>query len=290
MATNVTLEFAWNFYKETVLAPKSHRSQISEQGRMKHISEILGSCKLEDLSLLKTIYLTTQLRQRGLSPQSIQHCLSLLSRIINRVIKVGIYTGELTHFEMPRFDNRRMRFLSKTEAHQLLKVLQSTSPLWRDISLFAIMTGLRAGEIFNLQKQNFDSKNNLLRFFDSKTQKNRYIPLNRVSTSILKKYLSNKNNFIFVNSQGQQWKQVSKKFFIAVELCGFNTGISDNRDKVVFHTLRHTFASWLVQNGVSLQIVSDLLGHQSLKTTMRYAHLAPEQGKAAVAMLAKIKL
>lgn len=290
MATNLSLEFVWNFYRASVLSQKSHRSQVSEEGRMKHVSEILGKIKVRDLSPLKILYLTSELRQRGLGPQSIQHCLSLLSRIINRAIKVGLYHGEQKHFEMPKFDNRRMRFLSKSEAQHLLRELNNISPMWRDIAHFAIMTGLRAGEIFNLKMQNFDSKNNLLRFFDSKICKNRCIPLNKIASLLLKKHSQKNNNYIFVNSNGLKWNQVSKKFFEAVDLCGFNTGIYDNRDRVVFHTLRHTFASWLVQSGVALQVVSNLLGHSNLKTTMRYAHLAPDQGKAAVAILAKVRL
>jgi site-specific recombinase XerD len=63
--------------------------------------------------------------------------------------------------------------------------------------------------------------------------------------------------------------------------------IFDSRHKVVFHTLRHTFASWLVQDGVKLEMLSQLLGHSSLNITMRYAHLAPSQGKSAVNLISE---
>jgi site-specific recombinase XerD len=56
----------------------------------------------------------------------------------------------------------------------------------------------------------------------------------------------------------------------------FNEGVEDTRQRVYFHTLRHTFASWLVQRGVDLYKVKELMGHEDIKMTMRYAHLAPE--------------
>ncbi|WP_257243223.1 tyrosine-type recombinase/integrase [Desulfovibrio legallii] len=82
--------------------------------------------------------------------------------------------------------------------------------------------------------------------------------------------------------------QAQTKYYMfqeAVEACGFNHGVNDRREKVCFHTLRHTFASWLVQNGTPLALVSRLLGHKDIRMTMRYAHLAPDQGMQAVSVL-----
>jgi site-specific recombinase XerD len=75
---------------------------------------------------------------------------------------------------------------------------------------------------------------------------------------------------------------VSHIFIPCVKELGLNDGITDRRQKVVFHTLRHTFASWLVQKGQSLYTVSKLMGHRNLKRTERYAHLDPETQKEAI--------
>ena len=74
---------------------------------------------------------------------------------------------------------------------------------------------------------------------------------------------------------------VLDNFRQAIADLGLNDGITDRRQKLVFHSLRHTFASWLVQMGKPLYTVSRLMGHSSIKMTERYAHLAPETQRAA---------
>lgn len=72
-----------------------------------------------------------------------------------------------------------------------------------------------------------------------------------------------------------------KIFAETVNTLGLNDGATDRRQRVVSHTLRHNFASWLVEMGTPLYTVSKLMGHRSLKATMRYAHLAPDTQRAA---------
>ena len=81
------------------------------------------------------------------------------------------------------------------------------------------------------------------------------------------------DDLVFTDRDGGKIKRVSFSFYRAVDELKLNEGISDPRQKVVYHTLRHTFASWLVESGESLYTVSRLLGHSSLEMAARYSHI-----------------
>ena len=78
---------------------------------------------------------------------------------------------------------------------------------------------------------------------------------------------------------------ISKVFDRTVAELGLNKGITDRRQKLVFHSLRHTAASWLVQRGVDLLTVAAILGHKSIKMCERYSHLSPDGIKRAMRRL-----
>ena len=93
---------------------------------------------------------------------------------------------------------------------------------------------------------------------------------------------------VFKNTKGERFKKISKTFPRTIAQLGFNKGITDRRQKVSFHTLRHSFASWLVQSGIPLLTVQKLLGHSTIRMTERYSHLAPENFSQAADVLSSM--
>jgi site-specific recombinase XerD len=107
-----------------------------------------------------------------------------------------------------------------------------------------------------------------------KNGKSRYIPLNERAKEVLERRKKKREQakietqWVFFKRTGNRCKSIDRSFKKAVELAG----IQD----VHIYDLRHTFASWLVSEGIELSKVRDLLGHGSITMTERYAHLAPE--------------
>jgi len=103
---------------------------------------------------------------------------------------------------------------------------------------------------------------------------------------ILKKRVTEKDSYLFQDRRHNgKIMAVSKAFREVVDSLGFNKGIEDNRQRVTFHTLRHTFASWLALQGESLMTIRELLGHKSFEMTKRYAHLVPDEKRKAALRL-----
>ncbi len=171
------------------------------------------------------------------------------------------------------------KYFSREEFEKLLIVIDNE--LIKDIVILAVNTGMRQREIINLRFDMVDMVNKLITLNNSeyvtKSKKVRSIPLNEKSYSIIKKRLKNRTNNLVFNKNNKLVNQdyVVHKFKKYVL-------ISDINPKLNFHSLRHTFASWLVQSGVSIYIVSKLLGHADIKTTEIYSHLSLSNFEDAV--------
>ena len=84
---------------------------------------------------------------------------------------------------------------------------------------------------------------------------------------------AHQSDLIFRNRKGEQINEVSSTFARVVDHVGLNAGVTDTRQRISFHSLRHTFSSWHVEAGVSLYTVKELLGHESINTTQTYTQI-----------------
>jgi integrase len=169
--------------------------------------------------------------------------------------------------------NARDRWLTLMEEKRLL--VSATNPSWlRNLLVFALHTGMRRGEILDLHWKDVDFKRRLITVQRSKNGEKRSIPMSRTLSGLLAQVkvrdISGRVFPIAVRSLRDAFSKALRK-----------AEIEDFR----FHDLRHTFATRLVQNGVDLYKVKELLGHKTISMTMRYAHHYPESLRDSVEVL-----
>ena len=175
-------------------------------------------------------------------------------------------------FNMRKVENKRIRWLTKVEANTLLNELPEHLA---QMAAFTLATGLRQSNVTKLKWQNIDfvKKHALVNPEDSKTNRAIPVPLNKQALDILK-YCKGKHSIYVFTYKGNP---VSRCNNHAWRKALVRAGIDDFK----WHDLRHTWASWHVQNGTSLQELQQLGGWVNYEMVLRYAHLSSENLKRA---------
>jgi len=229
-------------------------------------------------------------KPRPLTPTSINHALAVIRQIWNFARREGIVDGDWPGRDVTKMkvNNERTRFLSRVEANRLLAELKKTSRPLHDMALISLHCGLRAGEIFALTWDCIDFERETLILIDTKNSKTRAAFMSPAVNMMLqlRKREGEDGGLIFRDRRGNRIEEVSAAFARVIARLGFNDSIEDSRRKVCFHTLRHTYASWLVEAGVDLYTVKELLGHKTLAMTARYSHLGENSLRKATRILA----
>ena len=225
----------------------------------------------------------------GKSPATVKYAMAVVSQVWNHARDKGLVDKEspTRRIKKPKVDNKRVRFLTEAEADTLLTALMERSPTVHDIAALGIFCGARAREIYSLRWGDIDHKAGTVFLRQTKNGRSRHVYITKEIRDILERRYENqgRNELVFPSTKGTEITRIYNTFDIVVAELGFNEGVTDSRQKVVFHTTRHTFASWLVQRGVPIYTVAKLTGHSELRMVERYAHLAPDGVKEAAMLL-----
>jgi integrase len=270
-----------------------------------------SSRPLTDISVADVENWRTRRINEGVTPSTVRRDLDALASVLTRAVKLGhLAENVVRQVERPRIDRTpKVRYLSREEEVRLREALETrdhemrrartSANAWRRARkqeplpalphygdhltpavLLSMNTGLRRGELLALRWAAVDLKGKQLTIEGStaKNQQTRHVPLNADALEILK-----------------QWKEQapSEERVFPIDT-GFKSAWAPllTRAKITsfrWHDLRHHFGSRLVQAGVPLNTVRELLGHGSLAMTLRYAHLAPDQKREAVARLTEAR-
>lgn len=269
--------------------PKTIKSE--EQLFRVWIDPIIGNKKFIDIYSFDIQRLKKKLLDAGRSARTLEYVYIIIGKIYKYANETGHHVGNppINKDHKVKYDNRRIRFLTQQDAHTLLNEIKTKSQQLYEMSMISLHCGLRADEVFKLKWKDLDLDNSLINLLDTKNTKSRTLSM----TEDVKKIFNEKKNklngeLIFTDKYGKKIQMISKTFSRSVKKIGLNIGYEDRREFVSFHTLRHTYASWLVQQGTPLYTVQKLMGHSSIAMTERYSHLAPDNTLKTAGVIDKV--
>lgn len=281
------------FFKETYLpASKSRKTRrswrVEESLFNKWLKSVIGDKPLKDVAPIHLEKIKADMAKDGRAPRYVHYALAVVRQVFNYALTHNFYDGgnPVSKVKLPGGDNRRLRFLAREEAAALLTELAKKSHDVHDMALVSLHTGMRAGEVFGLTWADVDISKGLLTLRNTKNGKTRAAFMTGAVSEVFKRREKGApSELVFRDTTGKRIDRISNTFARAVDALKLNEGITDRRHMVTFHTLRHTYASWHVENGTDLYLVKELLGHSNFSMTQRYAHLGENTLQAAVKRL-----
>ncbi len=217
-----------------------------------------------------------------LAPATVSHNISSLKTFYNYFLKLDkIKYNPCDSIKQPKMGRHLPEYLTQDEIESLLDIEVDSPFSARNKALLELMyaTGLRISETINLEFKNLDLENCIIRVM-GKGSKERIVPINDYAIKALESYIQEYrpslikdevNNYLFLNNHGKMLTR--QGVFKMLKMECLKKGIKKN---ISPHTIRHTFATHLLENGADLRIIQELLGHSDISTTQIYTHISNE--------------
>lgn len=220
------------------------------------------------------------LKKSNLSKSSINRHLSSLRSFYKYLLKKGITKNNpFTLLKGPKMEKKLPKYLKYDEFLELIDVCDNTALGIRNRLILELLfaSGIRVSELINIKLDDISQNSREIKIF-GKGKKERIVYYNKVCASVLENYLNNSRLFLLKNK---------KSDFLLINHIGnklTTRGVEDIINRVILktssmrkispHTLRHTFATLLLNEGMDIREVQELLGHSRLTTTSIYTHIS----------------
>ncbi len=268
---------------ERGLSPQTWVSYLEDlQAFFNYFSDKKDTCDLLETDLYEFLKFELSL---GKSVSTALRRLSSTRSFYLFLKKEGYFIGNIPDIETPKKPKHLPNCLSEEEIDKLLETPDLTSPSGiRDRAMLETMysSGLRVSELLNLKRGQVNLNKCIITVF-GKGAKERKVPIAEYAVEYIKKYINEvrnksefkKSDYLFLNRSGNPLSRVYffKKVREYAELAGIEMTISP-------HTLRHSFATHLLNHGAQLRMVQGMLGHTNIATTQIYTHVSSEKLKS----------
>lgn len=279
-------QFARQWFEDYVMPNNKFSEQRSKKGILQnHLIPFFGHLQLGEITTHHVEQFKASQVKSGFSNKSIKNRLAVLSKCLSCAHDWLNLSTSLPNITWLKCPPPKTDYLSPEECDLLLA---NTDGIFKEMILMTLRTGMRQGEIKGLQWASINWQNQTIAVRHSycdvrktldtpKSNKERYIPLDiDLYAALYKRKKATGHVFLDGN---KKWNspRLNARLAKACEKAGMR--------KITWHTLRHTFATHLAMKGVPLNTVQTLLGHSTITTTMRYAHVAPSTLQDAIRLL-----
>lgn len=291
----ITLDDVADKYFSTKDNSTSTHERLSKYN--KHLSPVLGKFSITNIKKTDLENLQKSIvEDKKLSKKTSNMILELFSTIFNFGFNEELYEAVNQAMKVKRYklQNTRERFLRASEIEELYKqaVLKDEKKEHGDMlevfTKLALTTGARLEGILNIKKRDVDLQSEIIRITDFKNGGEVYSGyITNTTRELLEKKLQLLNyndHLVSFNNNGKQItaRQLQTRLKPILDDL-FNVGLEteDRINRIVIHSLRHTFASQLAISNVPIRQIQDLMNHKDIKQTMKYAKLQDETNKKA---------
>ena len=283
------------FWTEIYVKHRDTNALETEKYIHRWLKPDIGNKTFKQITELDMHKIRRRVLKAGRSPRTVDYCFHVVRVAFGMASDYGYYQGPQPITKAVKkklkYDNRKDRYLTKDEADRLLAELNIRSAVTHDMAVLALYCGLRASEVCGLTWGNvdFNLKRIKVGWRTAKGSKTRWVPMPPQVEELLKSYGQGKGiHPVFKNDADEPFKTISKTFSRTVQKIGLNDDVLPE-ERISFHSLRHSYASWLVQNGRPLHEVQKLLGHGSIRMTERYAHVSNEYMENAIKVFTSLR-
>lgn len=218
----------------------------------------------------------------GLAAGTINRKIAALSVMLNIAEGRGWIEKKIKMMRKKEYEGR-LRWFSDEEVESLIDHAADDAQMW-NLIILAVETGLRQGELLGLTKRDIDLKHGLITLGRTKGNKRRSVPLTNYAKDAAQRLCM--VNSLLDHDPIFEDRLTSRNISRWMATWKVKRGLPQN-DEACFHTLRHTTCSRMVQAGVPIIVVQNWMGHATIQTTMKYAHLAPDSLEVALTALNK---
>jgi integrase len=260
-------KYLWQDAVVRWITEQSHkRSLVDDKSIINWLHDYLVDVELEAITKsviekIKQIKIDT-----GVSNATVNRMLALLRSILNRAEKEWEWIEKAPHIRLLSEEKGRIRWLTQEEAARLLNELP---PHLEAMARFTLATGLRASNVSQLEWSQIDMQRRCAWIHpdQAKGKKSIAVPLNDSAMSVIRTQRGKNDTFVFVYKCEPVCQQSTAAWRKALK----RAGIENFR----WHDLRHTWASWHIQNGTPVHVLQELGGWSDIEMVRRYAHLSP---------------